>query len=38
VVAVAVPYVLARRKTVVRDDASQLIEHVIETPVWVPAP
>jgi hypothetical protein len=38
VVAVAVPYVLARKKTVVRDDASQMIERVIEVPVWVPAP
>ena len=37
-VVIEVPSVLARKKTVVRDDASQLIEHVIEVPVWVPAP
>jgi hypothetical protein len=37
VVTVAVPCVLARKKTVVRD-ATQLIEAVVETPVWMPAP
>jgi hypothetical protein len=37
VVAVAVPYVLARKKVVVRD-ATQLIESVVETPVWMPVP
>lgn len=36
-VVIKVPRVLAKKKTVVRDDATQLIEHVVETPVWVPA-
>jgi hypothetical protein len=35
---IAVPHILAKKKTVVRADATQLIEHVVETPVWVPAP
>jgi hypothetical protein len=37
VVAVTVPFVPATMKTVKRADATQLIEAVVETPVWMPA-
>jgi hypothetical protein len=35
-VEIAVPRVLAKKKIVVRDQ-QQLIDHVVETPVWMPA-
>jgi hypothetical protein len=33
-----VPLVRGVKKTVVRDPTTKLITHVVETPVWMPAP